>query len=123
MFDRRLATTLIALGLSGVVAAAAALLPSPNADFSPDEIPSAVPLARTAPITDPPEPAEEPLWLYMIKEHDGRVAVFGQDLSEPVTVLEQRVRHLPEYDRIQMAEGVEVFSDEELAARIEDYTS
>jgi len=124
VFDRRLATTLIAMGLSAVVAVVAALLPPPEAALPPVETPEAVQqMTRTVPVIREPEPEEAPMWLYVIKEHDGRVAVFGRDLSEPVTVLEQRVRYLPEYDRIELAAGIEIFSEFELAARIEDYTS
>ncbi|MDR2909062.1 MAG: hypothetical protein LBU86_04185, partial [Oscillospiraceae bacterium] len=71
---------------------------------------------------EPPDEAAAG-WLYLIREYEGRVAVFTREDENPVTVLEKWVRHLPEYDRIQMQEGIEVYSDEELAARIEDFTS
>ena len=78
---------------------------------------AAVPLA--GPLVSPPQPD----YLYIIREHDGRVAVFARGESAPEMVLERMVHHLPTYDRIQLQEGVPVFSKEELQERIEDYTS
>lgn len=68
------------------------------------------------------EPAPE--YEYIIREHQGRVAVFSTaDDSEPQLVLETLVKFLPDYDRQQLSEGVPVRDSRELFSRIEDYIS
>jgi hypothetical protein len=125
MLDKRLAATVAAMALSGGVAVVAALLPQQEEVVPLNETVGDVPMSHSAPAQEPPQPPEsrETGWLYLIKEHDGKIAVFKEGLQIPVMVLDKWVRHLPDYDRIQMAAGIEIFSEEELAARIEDYTS
>lgn len=61
---------------------------------------------------------------YIIREYQGRVAVFFADNDqEPELVLDTLVQYLPDYDRSQMHEGIPVETYEQLVSRIEDYIS
>lgn len=59
---------------------------------------------------------------YLLREMDGRVAVFcPEDAAEPRLITDIRVRNLPPADRIELIAGVGA-SDWETAARLlEDY--
>lgn len=75
---------------------------------------------------DSPEPVEpaEPAYAYVIKEYEGRVAVFTADKpDEPEIVYDTLVKYLPDYDRTQMREGIPVQDYKTLVALIEDYIS
>lgn len=70
------------------------------------------------------QPPEEPEYAYILKEHEGRVAVFtAENPDEPEMILDTLVKYLPDYDRIQMQEGIPVKDLKTLAALIEDYVS
>ena len=60
---------------------------------------------------------------YILKEHEGHLAVFLKGKDEPEMVFDVLVRFLPEYDRGQLSQGVYVKDYEELIQRIEDYIS
>ncbi len=61
---------------------------------------------------------------YLLKIYDGKLAVFHADQTEePYMVLDVYVSTLPEYDRGQLAQGIQVKDYAELIARIEDYIS
>ena len=120
MLDKRLLATGISLLLVCAVAVTAALFPNRDAHL-PEVADEPVSEVLRPRIFTSPE--REMDFLYIIREYEGRVAVFGQDSDTPEIVLETFVRHLPIYDRIQLREGVRVYSIEELEARIEDYTS
>lgn len=62
-------------------------------------------------------------WEYLIREYDGRLAVFHGGSEEPELVFDVFVHTLPEYDRGQLKQGVAVQSYEELISLLEDYTS
>lgn len=59
---------------------------------------------------------------YLMREHEGNVAVFNEDGSL-YRVFDVSVSLLPEYDRLLLENGIEIEGEEELRARIEDYTS
>ena len=120
MFDRRLLITCASLLVVVAASGAAALLSYDSGHAHLDYGPAAQvinPLASSADFQT------EPDYLYIIREHDGRVAVFARGEETPEMILERLVHHLPTYDRIQLREGVRVYSQEELQERIEDYTS
>ena len=123
MFDKRLLVTVASLLLVCAVAAGAALFPGRGA--APPVVPHMPAAEASRPRTLPPQPLppRELDYLYVIREYEGRIAVFGKGSDVPEMVLETFVRHLPIYDRIQLREGVKVHSAQELHARIEDYTS
>jgi len=118
MKKRRLLVTCAALLVVVVASGAAAL-------FSQDRYPQDYSQAAhtVSQLSGPGTFPTEPDYLYIIREYDGYVAVFARGESSPEMVLERMVHHLPAYDRIQLQEGVPVFTQEELQERIEDYTS
>ena len=119
MFDRRLLVTCVSL-LAVVVGSGAAALLSYDRYAQHDYIQTAQVISAVAGAA---ASLPEPDYLYIIREHDGRVAVFSRGHSTPEMVLDRLVHHLPAYDQIQLREGVPVFTKEELQERIEDYTS
>lgn len=60
---------------------------------------------------------------YIIKEYNGRVAVFISTQQEPMREYDTYVNTLPDKDKELLMNGIVVMSDEELRDRIEDYTS
>lgn len=60
--------------------------------------------------------------LYIVKETEGKIAVFESGKSEPLYYLEEVVfKTLPEYDRQLLKSGIKVKTDKELQKVIEDY--
>ena len=116
IFDRRLLVTAVSLLAVCGASAWAALLRQP---ITPDDYGPAA--AVMAPVGR--EEPDQPQYLYLIKEYNGRVAVFARGEDTPERVLERMIHHLPTYDRIALREGVRVYTEQELWQRIEDYTS
>jgi hypothetical protein len=78
-------------------------------------------IARPQTETEPPSEGE---WLYLIREYDGRVAVFTPENSDtPEIVYDTLVKYLPDYDRAALREGIPVKDLGELVSRVEDYIS
>jgi len=119
MLDRRLLVTCASL-LAVVIGSGAAALLSYDHYTRHNHAHAAQVMSPAAGVaTSSPEPD----YLYIIREHNGRVAVFARGQSTPEMVFERLVHHLPTYDQMQLKEGVPVFTQEELQERIEDYTS
>jgi len=121
MLDRRLLVTCASLFAVVAVSGAAALLSHDHCCHNHLDYSQAAQVIN--PLAVPMASPLEPDYIYIIREYDGRVAVFARGESTPEVVLERLVHHLPTYDRIQLREGVRVFTQEELQERIEDYTS
>lgn len=118
IFDKRLAITGAALAIVAATAITAALLPGKQEEAMPIQEPvSNVAISQA----QDPEPEEE--YLYLMKEHEGKIALFAKGSDEPELVFEKLVKHLPEYDRIQLEEGIKIYTGDELNARIEDFIS
>lgn len=60
---------------------------------------------------------------YILKLHNGRVAVFNEGESVPAQITDISGRSLREYDHELLTEGIIVVGDIELAMRLEDYGS
>lgn len=60
---------------------------------------------------------------YVIKEHNGYVAVFTENQIEPDIILDVKVRLLPLYDQGQLEQGVPIKGYSALTAALEDYIS
>ena len=61
--------------------------------------------------------------VFIVKEYDGRVAVFTAGSLSPDKVYDTHVSQLPEYDRNLLIDGILANNKEELRKIIEDYTS
>ncbi len=118
MLDKRFAVTGAAII---VVIAASYLAIKPPA--TPQLAQAAESVAGIAEENDASKPPLEDGNMYIVKEHEGRVAVFTAGESEPEVVLDVFVQYLPDLDREQMAEGIPVKDYNELVALLEDYTS
>ena len=59
---------------------------------------------------------------FVVREYQGKIAVFDKN-EQLVTVYDVLVSTLPEYDQIQLKQGVSAESEERLRSLIEDYTS
>ena len=59
---------------------------------------------------------------YIMREYDGKLAVFNDD-GTVYKIYEINVELLPEYDQKILKKGIQITGEEELRARVEDYTS
>lgn len=117
MLDKRLAWTGAALGL---VAALSFFLTRPVAE--PEIAPLTEPVSGIGRGGESLAP-EQYDYAYILKEYEGRVAVYPAGAGEPELILDVLVKYLPDYDRTQMAAGIPIKTYDELISRIEDYTS
>jgi len=125
MFDRRLFYTGAALAIVSVASFVLTSLPVIPETVAPDAentsgVEREIPRQTRGPER---EPDDTERYQYMLKEHDGRIAVFPAQSEEPELVLDVLVKHLPDFDRTQMQQGIQVKDYEELVRLIEDYTS
>lgn len=60
---------------------------------------------------------------YLMKNHDGRLAVFQAQEQSPLLVFDIYVSTLPEYDQRLLQEGIPAEGEEQLTKLIEDYIS
>lgn len=60
---------------------------------------------------------------YLLREYDGKLAVFTEDLVTPDLVFEVYVRTLPESDQALLQRGIRAASFDELTRLVEDYIS
>ncbi len=121
MLDKRLAVTGAAIIV--VIAAAYLAIRPPQTPQIAQIGESVSGISREAVDAAPDTPLREDGYMYVIKEYEGRVAVFPAGKSEPEVVLDVFVQYLPDLDREQMAEGIPVKDYNELVALLEDYTS
>ncbi len=60
---------------------------------------------------------------YTLREYEGKIAVFSEEGSLPVSILDIDIRTLPISERQALAKGIYAANEEELNKRIEDYSS
>jgi len=60
---------------------------------------------------------------YRLGEHEGRVAVYSQNGSVPITVTDIALSSLRQADREMLAKGLEAATQEELLSLLEDLGS
>ena len=60
---------------------------------------------------------------YKIQEYNGNIAVFENGQDKPFRKTEIAVKNLPEVDRNELKNGIEVETNEELQTLLEDYLS
>lgn len=61
--------------------------------------------------------------IYMLKEYDGKLAVFVEGEEEPQDIFNVYIKTLPAFDQGQLHQGIKVESYGELLSLIEDYIS
>ena len=122
MFDYKLFCTLAAIAVVVVTVITLSSLPQSSPHKNDDEIIASqaeAELDTPAPIIQSDAVSPE----FVVKEHEGHIAVFYQNEEKPQIVLDTQVKFLPDYDRVQLKSGIAVYSYEELSALIEDYIS
>ena len=62
-------------------------------------------------------------YLYLVKQYNGNIGIFNFGENAPFKVIETDVSLLPSFDRIALEDGIEIYSEEELDAIIEDFDS
>ncbi|MDO4174713.1 MAG: hypothetical protein Q4D42_08105 [Eubacteriales bacterium] len=84
--------------------------------FSPSAVPAADAISAE-------EQTEEQQPLYLVREHNGVLAIYpyGSDTAAEVTDI--RLSSLREYDQKLMEHGFPLYSDQELASFLEDFGS
>ncbi len=60
---------------------------------------------------------------YVVKDYNGKIAVFENGEHVPKTIFESYTSLLPEHDRILLINGIRAETEEELQKIIEDFTS
>lgn len=60
--------------------------------------------------------------IYIVKEYNGKIAVFYQNDETPFRILEKSIDSLPQADRDMLKSGLSVTGESELRRLIEDYT-
>ncbi len=60
---------------------------------------------------------------YLLKEYDGKLAVFLNGEETPFRLLDGSTAFLPENDKEALEEGIFIPDEESLKKRIEDFTS
>lgn len=66
------------------------------------------------------EPVTEDKPLYIIREYDGRIALFYKDMDKPYRFIEFNIALLPEFDREQLREGIVFDNEQDLRSYIQD---
>lgn len=64
-----------------------------------------------------------PKYTYLLKDYEGKVAVFQPDNTTPEKILDIYLNTLPEYDQNRLREGIPVHDQSELERYIEDFDS
>jgi len=59
--------------------------------------------------------------LYVVKNFNGKIAIFEKESIEPFKITEIPVSYLPEKDQENLNKGIEAFNFEELKHILEDY--
>lgn len=70
-----------------------------------------------------PSASEEAEEVYILKELDGKIAVYQKGIINPVKITDTYLCNLPEYDIERIKVGVEVHGKTALRVALEDYCS
>ncbi len=76
-----------------------------------------------SPDTQAEQVVNTPECLYVLGEKDGKLTIFAPDRETVVNTLDTYVYSLPLADREAVAEGISIYTVNELISLIEDYTS
>ena len=64
---------------------------------------------------------ESPDEHFILKEHDGALAIFSDDGTLIRDIPDTNLNAIPEEDKEKLKQGINAFSEEELASLIEDF--
>ena len=67
--------------------------------------------------------AEEEAERYLIRDYQGRVAVFLEGVEEPEMIFDIYTKTLPELDQQQLTKGIPVEGYQQMTRLVEDYIS
>ena len=70
-----------------------------------------------------PKEDETIIYQYIVKEHNGNIAVFKSGGEKPTEIYEVPVETLPAEDAKKLQEGIRVTTEEKLRQLLEDLTS
>lgn len=73
--------------------------------------------------TNPTESSTEEHRIYIVREHNGMVAVFQKGEDNPFKITDTYVSSLPNADRNSLSVGIQVDTKEELRKLLEDLCS
>ena len=65
----------------------------------------------------------DPYTGYIVKEFNGKIAVFEKGFANPYRMTDMPVSFLPEYDKNLLISGIELGSQDEVSRVLEDYLS
>lgn len=121
-----IAAILLGLGLSMLEASRTLKITVPStypaAEQTTDAPKPAAPAPQSRQEASSPGPA--PITTgYLLREHEGRIAVFREGAKTPELIFDVYTRMLPEPDRAALKAGIAVQDYEELTRLIEDYIS
>lgn len=60
---------------------------------------------------------------YILKDFNGKLAVFEKNKEDPEMIFDVLIERLPEIDILELKKGLKIKDDDELKARIEDFIS
>ena len=60
---------------------------------------------------------------YILREYNGKIGVFTESGEEPISVINFDIRTLPETERVALAIGIRISTEEALNEKLEDYSS
>lgn len=61
--------------------------------------------------------------IYIVKEYNGKIAVYNENMDKPIKTTDSSVDSLPEIDRALIQKGIKVEDKTELRKLLEDYCS
>lgn len=61
--------------------------------------------------------------IYIVKEYNGKIAVFEKGRDEPYRTTNMSVNFLPDYDKKLLVNGIELQTQQEVDLLLEDYLS
>lgn len=91
-------------------------LPSVNAksDLNPP---------RTSSVSETPKNTSQTEQFYILKEYNGKIAIFSSNSDTPINITNASVAKLPKDDQQSLKEGIKAKDEQELNRLLEDFCS
>lgn len=91
-------------------------LPSVNAENTP-------PTTQTSYIEESSEALSKSEEFYILKEYNGKIAVYSSNLDKPIEITNASTAKLPKSDQEALKDGIKAESKKELNRLLEDFCS